>query len=228
MKAVAEWFGGVRGRKKSILLISEGIDYDIYDVFNKRDASMIQDQMRELIRAATRSNVSIYPIDPERPDRHGGSGDRAERSPRPEMTAIRRLPISARAVWPTSFDCRSTAFARSPKRLAGLPSSTRMALRTASRSDRRREQLVLRPRILSAESEARSASSTKIDVKVNRPGLTVRARRGYAAPTSKSANAAAAKPSTISAEIRDALQRPSPGQWPDAASLCRPVQRRRP
>ena len=41
IRAVAEWFGGVRGRKKSILLISEGFDYDIYDVFNKRDASMI-------------------------------------------------------------------------------------------------------------------------------------------------------------------------------------------
>src|SRR5207247_351171 len=64
LQAVAGWFGSVRGRKKTILLLSEGIDYDIEDVFNKRDASMIMDRTRELIRAATKSNVAIYAIDP--------------------------------------------------------------------------------------------------------------------------------------------------------------------
>src|SRR5207248_1179417 len=29
VKDVAEWFGGVRGRRMTILLLSEGIDYDI-------------------------------------------------------------------------------------------------------------------------------------------------------------------------------------------------------
>ena len=64
LKNVAEWFGGVRGRRKSIVFMSEGIDYDITDVFNNRSASTVMDETREAIAAATRSNVSIYAVDP--------------------------------------------------------------------------------------------------------------------------------------------------------------------
>src|SRR5262245_32887304 len=32
IRQVSEWFGGVRGRRKTIILLSEGIDYDVYDV----------------------------------------------------------------------------------------------------------------------------------------------------------------------------------------------------
>jgi VWFA-related protein len=63
LKQVAEWLGSVRGRRKTILFISEGIDYDISDVFNNRSASSIMDETRDAIAAATRSNVSIYAID---------------------------------------------------------------------------------------------------------------------------------------------------------------------
>src|SRR5262249_2818856 len=69
VKAVAEWFGGVRGRRKSILFVSEGIDYDIHDIIRSYDAtpsspSSILDDTREAISAATPNNVSIYAIDP--------------------------------------------------------------------------------------------------------------------------------------------------------------------
>ena len=69
LKNVAEWFSSVRGRRKSILFVSEGIDYDIHDVVpssgsNHFGASMVLDATREAVAAATRSNVSIYGIDP--------------------------------------------------------------------------------------------------------------------------------------------------------------------
>ena len=64
LRTVAEWLGGVRGRRKTILFISEGIDYDITDPFNNRSATAILDEMRGAIAAATRSNVSIYTVDP--------------------------------------------------------------------------------------------------------------------------------------------------------------------
>src|SRR5438046_9756844 len=66
LKNVAEWFGGIHGRRKSILFFSEGIDYDINDVFNNRDATTVLDATREAVAAATRSNGSIYGIDPGR------------------------------------------------------------------------------------------------------------------------------------------------------------------
>ncbi|MCC7415682.1 MAG: VWA domain-containing protein [Acidobacteria bacterium] len=69
LKAVADWFGGIRGRRKSILLVSEGIDYDVSSVFDANaeahnQASSIIDAMREVVSSATRGNVAIYGIDP--------------------------------------------------------------------------------------------------------------------------------------------------------------------
>ena len=69
LRNVAEWFASVRGRRKTILFVSEGIDYDIYDVIaptgsTHHDASSVLDATRDAIAAATRANVSIYGIDP--------------------------------------------------------------------------------------------------------------------------------------------------------------------
>src|SRR2546423_7116193 len=69
LRNVADWFGSVRGRRKAILFVSEGIDYDIYDMIasngsNHQSASMVLDATRDAIAAATRSNVAIYGIDP--------------------------------------------------------------------------------------------------------------------------------------------------------------------
>src|SRR4029450_3319450 len=59
----------VPGRRKAILFVSEGIDYDIHDLIpqgtsNHRSATDIIDETRETIAAAPRSNVAIYGIDP--------------------------------------------------------------------------------------------------------------------------------------------------------------------
>src|SRR5205809_3316086 len=64
LKNVADWFGGIHGRKKTILFVSEGIDYDINDVFANQGASTILDATRDAISSATKANVSIYAIDP--------------------------------------------------------------------------------------------------------------------------------------------------------------------
>jgi VWFA-related protein len=64
MRQVSQFLGGVSGRRKALVLFSEGIDYDIYDVINNRDASTILDSTRDLLAAATRANVAIYGVDP--------------------------------------------------------------------------------------------------------------------------------------------------------------------
>ena len=64
LKGVADWLGGIRGRRKALLYVSEGIDYDVHDPINNHDTGAILNSMRDLVRAATRSNVSVYSIDP--------------------------------------------------------------------------------------------------------------------------------------------------------------------
>src|SRR5207249_11155338 len=69
LRNVAEWFSSVRGRRKTILFVSEGIDYDINDIIpqsgsNHLGASTVLDATRDAVAAATRANVAIYGIDP--------------------------------------------------------------------------------------------------------------------------------------------------------------------
>jgi VWFA-related protein len=58
----------VRGRRKALVFLSEGIDYDISDAIGRPDKGTEADSMAAAINAAIdaagRSNTSIYPIDP--------------------------------------------------------------------------------------------------------------------------------------------------------------------
>ena len=62
VESVAEWMGELRGRRKALVMFSEGFDYDIYAPFNRRASRMIRDA-RDAIAAAQRANVSIYSVD---------------------------------------------------------------------------------------------------------------------------------------------------------------------
>src|SRR5438093_8438815 len=64
LRDAASWMADIQGRRKSLLFFSEGIDYDINDVFNARGASGVLMDARDAVGSATRSNVSIYSIDP--------------------------------------------------------------------------------------------------------------------------------------------------------------------
>ena len=57
---------GVRGRRKAMLLVGEGVDYDIYEAVGQlgSTASSVLLDTHDAIAAATRGNVSIYAIDP--------------------------------------------------------------------------------------------------------------------------------------------------------------------
>ena len=66
LRQVAEWFGGVRGRRKTMLLFSEGIDFDFASTGDVRAATVYRD-FTDTLASAARSNVSIY----DRPARPG-------------------------------------------------------------------------------------------------------------------------------------------------------------
>jgi VWFA-related protein len=64
IKNLAEFMGNVHGRRKALLLFSEGIDYDIDDIYGAQDATTIIRATQDAITAAARGNVSIFGIDP--------------------------------------------------------------------------------------------------------------------------------------------------------------------
>ena len=72
LRSIAEWMSAIQGRRKAIVFISEGVDYNLYDMFTGGDPSqfnfsnfnMVQQETWDTISAASRSNVQIYPVDP--------------------------------------------------------------------------------------------------------------------------------------------------------------------
>ena len=64
LKKLAEIMGGIRGRRKAVVMFSEGIDYPIYDIFGSQAATSVMIDTREAIAAAARANVSFFAVDP--------------------------------------------------------------------------------------------------------------------------------------------------------------------
>jgi VWFA-related protein len=204
LTAVSEWFASVHGRKKSILFFSEGINYDIHDVFangGNNAAVMIQTRMQDLIRATTKANAVIYAIDPR-----GLQGlsdgsieltsiDPAENLPGLSERGLQNENRLARESLQTlagetgGFAIVNTnGFAENYNRIVQENSSYYM--------------LAYYP-----PNPKRDGKFHNISVRVSRPGLTVRARRGYANPTGKPPVSAK---SELSAELAETLQSPVP------------------
>src|SRR5262249_15114001 len=204
LRNVADWFASVRGRRKAILFLSEGIDYDITELIpqggsNHRSATEILDETRETIAAATRSNVAIYGIDPR------GLTDLGD-----ETIEVGSFP-----------DDTSLGIG-----INSLQNEIRMAqdsLRTLSEETggfavvNRNDFASAYDRIVRANSsyyvlayyppDSKPGRVHKIDVRVTRPGLTVRARRGYVTPKKVDPPKNAAK-DVRTPEIREAIDSP--------------------
>jgi VWFA-related protein len=72
LRNIAEWMSAIQGRRKAIIYVSEGVDYNLFDIFTGGDPSnfnfenfnMVQTETWDTVAAASRSNVQIYPVDP--------------------------------------------------------------------------------------------------------------------------------------------------------------------
>ncbi|HTL02303.1 MAG TPA: VWA domain-containing protein [Vicinamibacterales bacterium] len=72
LTSLSDWMSRVRGRRKALIYVTEGIDYTNYGAFAGPDSATrnfeqvkdIEDQVQEAVRAATRGNVQVYPVDP--------------------------------------------------------------------------------------------------------------------------------------------------------------------
>ena len=198
LKNVADFLAGVRGRRKALIYISEGIDYDIHDMFNNRDSSRLVQTARDAVAAATRSNVSIYAIDPR------GLTSLADEA----------IEVSgAGGLGPGSLQ-RELQLSHDNLRMLAAETGGFAVVNTNDFTD-------AFDRIVTENSsyyvlgyyptnERRAGRVRKIDVRVRRPGLQVRARNSYIeaqgrAPVSAAPARAAGTPAALDETITSPL-----------------------
>jgi VWFA-related protein len=64
LKGLADFMAGMRGRRKAVVFFSEGVNYDITNPIANPHATDVQHEIRDLVAAATRANVNVYTVDP--------------------------------------------------------------------------------------------------------------------------------------------------------------------
>jgi VWFA-related protein len=177
LRKLSDFMAGLHGRRKALVLVSEGIDYDIYNLFdNNSAASDIISWTRDAIAAATRANVSIYSVDPRGLAVAGSdlieSSGVANDEPGLGLglqSSIDELRLSQDSLRELSEETGGFAFVN---RNNVDEAFDRIVAENSS-------YYVLG---YYAPNDRRDGRFRKIEVRVTRPGVTVRARRGYVAP----------------------------------------------
>jgi VWFA-related protein len=206
LRNVADWFASVRGRRKAILFVSEGIDYDINDLIpqngsNHGSASQILDETRETIAAATRSNVAIYGIDPRGLTSLGDES--IEVGSFPDDTSLGVGPGSLQNEIRLAQDSLRTLSDETGGFAVVNQNDFSTAYERIVRDNSSYYVLAYYP------PDARPGRLHRIDVRVTRPGVTVRARRGYVTPKKADPPKTNAK-DVRTPEIREAIDSPLP------------------
>lgn len=200
LKGVAEYMAGIRGRRKAVVFFSEGLDYDISNPIQNRWASDVLEEMRTTIAGATRANVSFYGVDPRG---LGGFEDTIE---------IQSLPEDNSLGVHTMLD----EVRQAQDTLRSLSEETG-GFAAVNRNDYRETF----GRIIADNSSyyvigyysndnRRDGRFRSVDVRVRRPGLQVRARKGYMPPRGRPAATPNAASTGTSPELREALNSPLP------------------
>ena len=194
VRRVADFMSGVRGRRKTIILVSEGVGYDIYNSFGLAGsvASGVLEDSEKAVSALTRANVTIYAIDPRGmldAERISDSrlSSEAQASFRRAQDSLRVLAAETGGFAAVNQNELSTAFDRIVRENSGY------YILGYYPSDERRD-----------------GKYRRVDVRVKRQGLLVRSRRGYLAPRGSSPRTPARASEAAGVSVAAALASPLP------------------
>lgn len=201
LKNLAVYLEPIRGRRKAIVWFSEGLDYE-----SEGPGSIdsgVRDLMRDAIASATRAGVSFYGVDPR--GLGAGLDDTIDIAgmPDPETPGVGpgalfdEVRRSQNALRTLSAETGGFAIVNQTDMRAGFQ---RLVQENSS-------YYLLG--YYSAD-ERRDGKFRRVDVRVRRPGLEVRARKGYTAPRGRAAAPAAASAPGASPAIREAMNSPLP------------------
>ena len=193
LKYTAEFLTSVRGRRKAVIFFSEGIDYPVYDSFSGQNASDVIRATQDAITMAARANVNYYTIDPrglvgmtnEFMEMAGGGSPEMAGGPA-MVTPGTNTPITggvfnAQSELMNELMLSQGSLRELAEQTGGIASVNTNSLTTAFE---RIVQANSRYYVLGyyPPTHPRDGRFHKIEVRVNRPGLRIEARRGYASP----------------------------------------------
>src|SRR6478672_8903818 len=218
IRKLSEFMAGVHGRRKAMLWFGEGIDYDITQILDSSGSigtvgtgagvvrpsaasTIVLEDIRNAIAAAQRSNVAIYTIDPRGLFNPGD--DLIEASGTTDDIGI-----------PTAALQTEVRNAQENLRQVAVDTGGFAVLNTndfATAFDRIiRENSSYYLFSYYPTNDKRDGRFRKVQVRVKRPGLVVRSRTGYIAPTGKAQPPPAGKPDGAPLVVTDALSSPLP------------------
>ena len=203
LRAASEYLSAIRGRRKTLVWFSEGIDSDFENPLDQQ-GTIVRDELTLLIGAAQRAGVAFYAIDP----RGVGAG-------LDDVIGIRSLPENPTS--PLGVTSIIDEVRRSQGSLHTIANETGGFAVTGGGDINDHFA-----RIIEQNSsyyllgyypavDRRDGKFRSLDVRVKRPGLRVMHRKGYTAPRGRpetrttAASAEAAPP-----ELRAAVESPLP------------------
>jgi VWFA-related protein len=187
VRDLASLMQGVHGRRKSMILVSEGLSYNIFDGFRNASAGVILREATDAMAAAMRANVAIYSVDPRGLTTFGEAIDIAGTSPNdPHFT----VPGTMLDLLRTSQQSLRE-LSNQTGGFAGIDSNDLSGV--LDRIVRENSTYYLLGYY--ATNERRDGRLRRIEVRLKRAGLQVRARRGYLAARGRNDDVrAAARP----------------------------------
>jgi VWFA-related protein len=201
VERLAGYMAGLHGRRKALVYVSEGIDYDIYNLFDTNlSPSDVIDATRSAVAAATRGNVSIYALDPR--GLHTVGADLIDAPTSPDDDRTLGLPALQDELRMSQDSLRALA-----DQTGGFAAINQNDL-DATFDRIVRENSTYYVLGYTSANDRRDGRFRKLLVRVKRPGLTVRARSGYVAPRGKAAPAAPAPANPLEEALSAATSSP--------------------
>src|SRR5215203_2322118 len=173
VRAVADALTPVRGRRKAVVMFSEGFNYQLTEPFGMRSVSDVIRATQDTLTTAARANVNFYTIDPRA---LVGAGTDFMQMTGPGMPGGATQAAIADELRRTQDSLRVLA-----EETGGFATIDANSLTSAFErivdSNSRYYVLGYTP-----PYDAQNGRFHKIDEHAKRPGLTVISRRGYATP----------------------------------------------
>jgi VWFA-related protein len=220
LRNLGEFLAGVRGRRKAVLLFSEGLEMPVGEIYGIHTATDVVGAIKDAITAAAKSNVNFFALDPR--GLIGMTSEYIETagSHAPDVALGAFGAANAQQGLLTEMKVSQDSLRTLAEETGGFAAVNQNTLGSAF------------TRIVDANSryyvlgyypptQARDGRFHKIEVRTKRPGLHVSARRGYASPSGRTPGerrrdeesrrareARRAAVTNTSPELRDALNAP--------------------